>query len=153
MVFAIALPVCAETSPGFKYNVETEVVPVGSADVSYVYNEDGTVKLVANVKEGYDFVRWNIVGTYEKISGDETESVMVIKPTTDIKAQAQVNKADDTTTKKPDTQKPDSTTKPTETPKPGTQSPSTGVIPAVFATVMAVSAAGIGISFKKSSKK
>ncbi len=136
MMFAIAVPMSAEISPKPQPEVETGVVPENGGEITEKDNGDGTITLTVNPNKGYDFVKWEITGEYEIVSGKLTDKTITIRPITDVKAQA-VLKAQ--TTVKP-------------TPKPDTQSPSTGVAPVMMAVAFVGSMAAAGYSFKKSSK-
>ncbi|MBR4880756.1 MAG: hypothetical protein IKU19_02415 [Clostridia bacterium] len=135
MLFAIAVPVSAEISPKPLPDVEVEIVP-GGGEITDVDNGDGTITLTVDPSKGNDFVKWEISGEYEIVSGSLTDKVIIIRPITSVKAEAVV--------------KGEATTKPVV--KPGTSSPSTGVAPAMIAVAFVASVAGAGYSFKKSGK-
>ncbi len=139
MMFAIAIPMSAEISPKPQPEVDTEVIPEAGGAVTEKDNGDGTVTLTVNPTKGYDFIKWVITGEYELVSGKLTDTTITIRPTTDVKAQAQVKVQSSTTPTPPVV-------------KPGTSSPSTGVAPVMMAVAFVASMAGAGYSFKKSSK-
>ena len=138
MLFVIAIPVAAEISPGPKpvHKIDAEVVPEGGGEVDKIDNGDGTITLIVKPEDGHNFIKWDIDGEYEIVSGTLTDTTITIRPSTDINAEAHVEKV---TPVKP-------------TPKPPVTSPSTGVAPVLCAVAMVVSMAGAGYSFKKSSK-
>ena len=133
MIFAIAVPVCAEISPKPQPGVDTGVVPEDGGNVTDKDNGDGTHTITINPNKGHNFVKWEITGEYEIVNGKLTDTTITIKPLTDVKVNA-VLKAD--------------SAKPSV--KPGTSSPSTGVAPVMLAVAFVASVAGAGISFKKS---
>ena len=135
MMFAIAIPMSAEISPKPMPEVETEVVPENGGNITEKDNGDGTVTLTITPSNGNEFIKWVITGEYEIVSGKLTDKTITIRPTTDVKVQAQV-KAKSTT----------------PTVKPGTSSPSTGVAPVMMAVAFVGSMAAAGYSFKKSGK-
>ncbi len=138
MLFVIAIPVAAEISPEPipEYDVDAGVIPEGGGEVDKIENEDGSITLIVKPEDGYNFIKWEIDGEYELISGELTDKTITIKPLTDVKVDAKLEKVADV---KP-------------TPKPPVTSPSTGVAPVLCAVAMVVSMAGAGYSFKKSSK-
>lgn len=142
MLFAIAIPVAAEISPGPKpeHDVDAGVVPEDGGEVNEIINGDGTITLIVKPDDKHTFVKWEIEGEYEIISGSLTDTTITIKPVTDVKADAVLNKNTATDDK------------PTPKPPQGSTSPSTGVTPVLCAVAMVVSMAGAGYSFKKSSK-
>ncbi len=136
MMFAIAVPMSAEISPKPQPDVETEIVPEGGGEITEIDNGDGTITLTVDPSKGNDFVKWEITGEYELVSGSLTDKTITIRPITDVKAQAIL--------------KTQTTVKPT--PGPNNQSPSTGVAPVMMAVAFVGSMAAAGYSFKKSSK-
>lgn len=136
MLFVIAIPVAAEISPKPDPVVDAGTVPEDGGNVDKIVNEDGTITLIVKPEDGYNFIKWEIDGEYEIIKGELTDKTITIKPNSDVKADAKLEKVQDV---KP-------------TPKPPVTSPSTGVAPVLCAVAMVVSMAGAGYSFKKSSK-
>ncbi|MBR6513988.1 MAG: hypothetical protein IKT46_04045 [Clostridia bacterium] len=136
MLFAIAIPVSAEISPKPQPDVDISVVPEKGGEITEKDNGDGTITITVKPNSGYDFVKWELTGEYEIVSGKLTDKTITIKPITDVKAQAVM--------------KTQTTVKPT--PGPGTSSPSTGVAPAMMVVAFVGSMAAAGYSFKKSSK-
>lgn len=100
MIFALAATVAAKDSPVGKdyYAIDVGYSPAdgslgtASGDKSNVkidaVGEDGTVKLTAVLKDGSEFLGWDISGKYEIVSGTLKDSVIVVKPLSDIKAVA-----------------------------------------------------------------
>ncbi|MBQ4602722.1 MAG: hypothetical protein IJB24_07670 [Clostridia bacterium] len=136
MMFAIAIPMSAEISPEPKPGVDTEIVPENGGEITEKDNGDGTITITINPSKGYDFVKWEIKGEYDLVSGKLTDKVVTIRPKTDVKAQAVM--------------KTQTVVKPT--PGPNNQSPSTGVAPVMMAVAFVGSMAAAGYSFKKSGK-
>ena len=139
MMFAVAVPMSAEISPEpeLVYDVEVGIVPENGGEVTETDNGDGTVTLTVNPSDGSRFIKWEIEGDYDIISGDEYSTTLVIRPKSDVVAKANVD---------------GTAVEPTPTPKPDDdeKSPSTGVAPVLMAVAFVASMAGAGYSFKKS---
>lgn len=73
-----------------EYLVEVERGTTGGT-VAVKDNGDGTYTITATPDSTHQFVRWDIVGQYEIVSGSVTSNVMVIKPLSDIKATGSFN--------------------------------------------------------------
>ena len=128
MIFALTATFAAADSPTPKdfYTIVVDYDPadgsLGTADgdkktVSVeAVGEDGEVKLTAVQKGNGVFVKWVIGGEYEIVSGSLNDSVIVIKPLSDINATAQFTQPGAT---------PDSPSKPSN-PDEGKSSPKTG---------------------------
>lgn len=100
MIFALTATFAAAESPvakdlyaiSVKYDPADGSLGTAGSDKNSVkvdsVGEDGEVKLTA-VKQGKgEFVKWTIEGKYEIVSGSLTDSVIVIKPLSDIDATA-----------------------------------------------------------------
>ena len=148
MIFALAAVVTAKSSPVAKdfydisvsYNPADGSLGTASGDKDKVNisdpDDNGNVTLTAVKKGDGSFEKWVIDGDYDIISGSLTDSVIVIKPKTDIKATAKFAGAT-----------PDQ--KPTEKPNDSKTSPKTGD-PLWIILGLAVLALGAGaIAVKK----
>ena len=149
MIVAIAVPAAAEISPKPEpeYNVDVDVSE-GEGEANKTPNDDGTVTLEAKPSDGSNFIKWELEGEYEIISGSLTSPVLVIKPLTDVKANAFFEKDGSVVTKPADT-----TTAPVQKPTPGDKSPQTGTAPIFFAVAMLVAFVGATFAFKKGSAR
>lgn len=100
MIFALTATFAAEESPIGKeyYIITVDYIPAdgslgtASSDKSKVkvdaVGEDGNVTITAVEKGNGEFVNWTIEGKYDIVSGSLTDTVMVIKPLSDIHATA-----------------------------------------------------------------
>lgn len=137
MLFAVAAPVLADENdspfdPGTEFSITIDVVTDGG-NASKVVNEDGTVVLTATPDENYKFVKWDISGEYEIVSGTLTASPLTVKPTSDITVKVHFDGED--------------VAKPTDP-----SSPETGVNTVsfdIFAILMLVSVAGAAYAIKR----
>lgn len=124
MIFALAATFAAKDSPVGKdyYSIDVGYSPAdgslgtASGDKSSVKisapDEDGNVTLTAVSKDKGVFSKWNIKGDYEIVSGKLTDSVIVIKPKSDVEAIAEFTAPGSSPDQKP-TEKPnDSKTSP-----------------------------------------
>lgn len=145
MIFALTATVAALDSPVVKdytiivgYDPADGSLGTAEGDKTTVkveaVGEDGEVKLTAVQRGDGEFIRWDIDGEYEIVSGSLTDPVLVIKPLSDIKAIARFTQPGGST--------PDSPAKPAK-PDTGTSSPKTGD-PLWFVLGMAVLALGAG---------
>ena len=98
MIFALAVPVFAESSPQpkEKYSINVTYSPAdgsmgeAGSDKNQIIidpSDDGLVTLTAVPKDG-KFSRWDIKGEYDIVEGDLTTPKIVIRPHSDITANA-----------------------------------------------------------------
>ena len=151
MIFALAATVAAKSSPvgkdfydiGVSYKPADGSLGTASGDKDKVKisdpDEDGNVTLTAVKKGDGSFEKWIIDGDYDIVSGSLTDSVIVIKPKSDIKAVAQFAGAT-----------PDQ--KPTEKPNDSQTSPKTGD-PMLIILGLAILALGAGACAVKKIKE
>lgn len=135
MLFAVAAPVFAVESPdkpGTEFSVTIDVITDGG-NASKVVNEDGTVVLTATPDENYKFVKWDISGEYEIVSGTLTGSPITIKPVSDVTVKVSFDGKQ--------------AVKPTDatSPETGVQTVSSDI----FAILMLVSVAGAAYAIKR----
>lgn len=128
MIFALTATVAALDSPmgkeyykiGVSYEPGDGSLGTAAGDKSNVkidaVDEDGHVRLTALKKNNASFIGWDISGKYEIVSGTLKDSVIVVRPLSDIHAVAKFT--DNTST--PDQQKA------TEKPNSSSTSPKTG---------------------------
>ena len=93
MMLTMAVSVFAEgteiKSPeaGEEHKVEVARATTGGA-VFFVENEDGTYTITAKPDSGRKFIKWDITGEYEIVSGSLETPEIVINAKSDIKAIA-----------------------------------------------------------------
>ncbi|MGN0660190.1 MAG: hypothetical protein ACI4JX_00565 [Oscillospiraceae bacterium] len=125
-----------------QFVVKQEIVDTGTNKTATGWSKvvkDGET-LIITVTEGYEnyFVKWNIIGEYEIISGSLDSTTLVIRPLSDVTVQ-EIVKTDGTTVTPGD--KNDSST-----------SPGTGSAASVLVVLMGASALTAAAAKKRLSK-
>ena len=88
MVASASSSVYRSPAPGQEYKIEVEADPADAGTVTQTTDENGNVVLNASAKPGYVFDSWKITGEYDVVSGSLTSPTMVIKPHSDVVADA-----------------------------------------------------------------